>query len=231
MLVKCRTCGGENRVHPEQKMLFCSFCGCALAIESVRGPEHLILPHKRNDRNADEVLRSYLLSKNRGRAGDIKIQFSYVPFAMLEEEDGRTRTIPANESVQVILPFPPAGNYSFFDEELAGKEKIIPIERIEKDTVKILHLPLYRIRYRLGGSEWEASVVGESWQVLADELPAKRPTPLNLPNVLAATGLFAIYLFIGESVSGWGAKLAVLAAASTAGLTIFSLRERMAKKR
>jgi hypothetical protein len=128
MQVKCRHCGGENAVHPGQRMLFCSFCGSALVIERSEGPEHLILPHKRNDRSAGDALGSYLLSKGRGRPEVTKVVFAFTPYLLVEDEQGDTDLTPATGSADVSVPYPPAGNYRFFDESLAEGERIIPLD-------------------------------------------------------------------------------------------------------
>lgn len=131
MQVKCRHCGGENAVHPGQRMLFCSFCGSALVVERTESPEHLILPHKRNDRSAEEALRSYLLSKKRGRPTVEKTIFAFTPFFLVEDEKGKTRLVPASKDLDASISYPPAGNYHFFDEILAEGETIIPIDESE----------------------------------------------------------------------------------------------------
>jgi hypothetical protein len=126
MQVKCRHCGGENAVHPGQRMLFCSFCGSALAIERPEAPEHLILPHERNDRIAEQALGSYLLSKRRGKPEVTKVTFAFTPYLLVENEKGDTDLAPASEGVDISIPYPPAGNYRYFDESLADGERIIP---------------------------------------------------------------------------------------------------------
>ena len=233
MLVKCSLCGGENEIHPGQKVLFCSYCGSTLALEDNGGPEHLILPHKRNDRNAEETLRSFLLNKSRARPRDVKVNFQYVPFLMIEDDKGRVRTMPAlnKSAVPDDLPYPPAGSYRFFDETLADEEKVLPVEKSENGTIKILPLPLYQVSYSAGSAEYEAAVIGESWQVLAGELPPESPVTLNMNNVLAAAGLFVVYLFIGKAAPSWPGRLAILLAASTVGITIYYLHGKLVRHR
>ena len=100
-------------------MLLCSFCGSALVIERTEGPEHLILPHERNDRSAGEALGSYLLSKGRGRPDVTRTDFAFAPFFLIENEGGDAELVPSPGSADVSMPYPPAGNYRFFDESLA----------------------------------------------------------------------------------------------------------------
>ena len=124
MIVSCSLCGGENRVSPGQKMLFCTYCGSALALKKERLPEHLLLPHERSDREAEETLRSFLLS--RGRAcGDVEeIRFAYVPFILADENQGEMKLVPASTEPWAAISYPPSGNYRFYEESIADGEKI-----------------------------------------------------------------------------------------------------------
>jgi len=232
MQVKCNLCGGGNTVHPGQKMLFCSFCGSALTIEKKKGPEHLILPHKRNDKHAGETLRSWLLSKNRPQPKNIKLEFSYLPFLMIEDDKGKTATVHAAGAPAIAgnLPYPPAGNYRFFDETLAGEEKVVQFERIEEGTLRILHLPVYAAQYSAAGGHWEASIIGESWQMLSDEIPDERSADLDFKHVFFAACLFMVYLIIGKAAPSALSRFALIFTAGSLGFLGYFLRTKLVKK-
>jgi hypothetical protein len=232
MQVKCNLCGGGNTVHPGQKMLFCSFCGSALSIEKKKGPEHLILPHKRNDKHAGEALRSWLLSKNRPQPKNIKLEFSYLPFLMIEDDKGKTSTAlaPGIPFIAGNLPYPPAGNYRFFDETLAGDEKVVPFKRIEEGILRILHLPVYEARYDAGGGHWAASIIGESWQMLSDAIPKERSADLDFKNVLIAACLFVVYLLIGKMAPSTLSRFVLIFIAGSLGFLGYYLRTKLVKK-
>jgi hypothetical protein len=231
MLVRCSLCGGENAIKPGQEMLACSYCGSALAIDKAPGLEHLILVHARDDRAAENVLRSFLMERNRKRPVGAAIDFSFIPYAMIETGDGETSIAPACASLapQEGVPYPPAGEYRFFDESGAPSEKILPADRIDKDAIRIVHLPVYGIRYEAGGWKGTAAVVGESWQVIAAELPPERPRALNIGLFIAAAVLFAAYLVIGSFASGALGRLALIVAASGCGYALFTIYEKATK--
>ncbi|MBN1164144.1 MAG: hypothetical protein JXB45_06175 [Candidatus Krumholzibacteriota bacterium] len=233
MQVKCSLCGGDNEIYPGQKMLFCSFCGSSLAIEKGGGPEHLILPHKRNDKVARYALQSFLTGKKLARPRDIKVEFVYLPYLLCPDEQGRVRAYPAPGITYRTgpLPFPPAGNYCFFDESLAGEEKIISFDNITAETEKVLHLPVYRLNYTAAGRDWQALVLGESLYIQAEELPPPRPSPLSVPNILAALSLLLIYLLAGKLDHGWVGRCLVIGAAASLGFAAYSVRERIAHGR
>ncbi len=246
-------------------MLFCSFCGSALAIERPEAPEHLILPHERNDRNAEEALGSYLLSKRRGKPEVTKRLFAYTPYLLVEDEKGATALVPASGRAEIPIPYPPAGNYRFFDEALAKGERIIPLdetgdqpdgetpqgeppgtkregtrsrargkgpgsEKGNLKTVKILHLPLYKLEYKCGRFKGTASVVGGSWHVQLPDLPAEGQAELKSSSLLVLAALFTAFLFIGKLAPGWMLRFVYILLAAAAGFAFFRLRERLVPK-
>lgn len=231
MLVRCSLCGGENAIKPGQEMLACSYCGSALAIDKTPGPEHLILVHARDDRAAESVLRSFLMEKNRKRPVRTAIDFSFVPYAMIENDDGEASIAPAcaSSAPQGGVPYPPAGEYRFFDESCAPPGKIVPADRIDTDAIRIVHLPVYGIRYETGEWKGTAAVVGESWQVIAADLPPERPRAMSVGLFIATALLFAAYLVIGKFAPNALGRLALIMAASSAGYALFTIYEKATK--
>jgi hypothetical protein len=230
MLVSCNLCGGESRVHPGQKMLFCTFCGSALAIQKEKGLEHLILPHERNDRSAGEALRSYLLTKRRGRCEIVETDFAYLPFVLVEEENGRTNIVAASDETWAAVSYPPSGNYQFYDETIAGKEKVIPLSDEAVEGERLLHLPVYDLSYKVGRFEGKAFVMGGSWQVQADDLPPEAGESFDFSRALKAGALFTLFLFIAKLAPGWLARLALTMIAAAAGYAAITIREKVVKR-
>ena len=235
MQVNCRLCGGENIIHPGQEMLFCSYCGSALTIEEDREPERLILPHERNDRHAKEALRSFLAAKSLALPKYIKLDFAYIPYSMLEDDRGRLFGQPGRGSWPEVGPlsFPPAGEYRFFDESLAGGEKVIPHDEHPEtlaEAARILFLPVYRVRYRAAGKKYRALIMGESYYVFADSLPPERPRCVSMPNILVAASMAVVYFLLGKLGHSATARITVIMAAALAGWGMFSLRARMVSR-
>ena len=230
MIVSCHLCGGENRVHPGQKMLFCSYCGSALAIREQRGLEHLILPHERSDRGAEEALGSFLLSKRRGRCEVTETRFAYLPFVLAEDDRGRLRVIPASKERWATVSYPPSGNYRFFDETVAGNETVVPVADDRVEGERLLHLPVYRLSYRAGRFTGQAAVIGGSWQVLADDLPPAAGESFDFSRALIAGALFAAFLFIGKLSPNWMARLVITMAVAAGGYAAVALRERVVRR-
>ncbi len=231
MLVKCSLCGGENEKHPGQEMLFCTYCGSALAVGEDDWKEHLILPHKRDDKSAGEALGSFLSRKNLARPKDIKVEFAYIPYLMIEDDREKMRTLPAPgaPSWSMPLPFPPSGNYCFFDKNLAGDENIVEPKEVPEDTWKILHVPVYRVRYAAAGEKYEAVVTGENLLVISEFLPPTKPSSVNMANILLAAALFVIFLFAGRFGSGFVNRLVYIMLTAAAGFTGMTIWEKVKK--
>ena len=214
-------------------MLLCSFCGSALVIERAEGAEHLLLPHERNDRSAGEALQSYLISRGRAKPDVTEVLFAFKPFLLVEDKEGNTELLPASGKEDLSIPYAPAGNYRFFDEQLAEGEQIIPPDRSGPDgmkTVKILHLPIYTLAYRCGRFEGRASIVGDSWQVMVSDLPAEGQTRDETKNLLALAALITLFLFIGKVASGWAMRFIYIFLSAAAGFAFFRIRERMVSR-
>lgn len=232
MLVTCILCGGESRVDPGQGMIVCSYCGAALAVDKPQGPERLILSHKRDNAAAEDALQSFLIEQERKRPTKMATEFSFAPFSLIEKADGTTAVAPASRSGAVLggAPYPPAGDYCFFDESSAAGEKVVPADKIEKETVTVVHLPVYSIRYEAGTWRGKAAVIGESWQVIAEKLPPEKPRVLNAAVLVATMGLFIAYFMLGKVASNFVSRLILIVAASGGGYVLFSLHERLTKQ-
>ncbi len=209
-------------------MLACSFCGASLALEKPREAERLILSHKRDDRMAEATLRSHLAEKQRRRPTRLTVDFSFVPFSMIEAEDGRISLAPAARAwrSKESAPYPPAGEYRFLDES-AVKETVIPAEAADPGALRLIHLPVYAVAYEAGGWRGHASVVGESWQIVAGDLPPARPRRANMGSVIAAIALFAGYYALARIVPSFIGRLLALAGAAVSFYLVYAIRERV----
>ncbi len=231
MQVRCNLCGGENETHPGQEMLFCSYCGSALAVGENNWKEHLILPHKRDDKRAKEALVSFLNRRHLALPKDIRTDFIFIPYLMIEDKSGKMRALPAPgaPSWSPPIPFPPSGNYCFFDSALAGDEKVVDAREVPEDAWKILHIPLYRIRYTAAGEKYEAAVTGENLLVVSEHLPPSRTHSVNIQNILGAAALFAVFLFAGRFANGFVGRLGFIMLTATAGFAGMTIWEKVRK--
>jgi hypothetical protein len=154
---------------------------------------------------------------------------------MLEDDRGRLFGHPGRGAWPEIGPlsFPPAGEYRFFDESLAGQEKVIPLDE-EPETLaraaRILFLPLYRARYRAAGRKFGALIMGESYYVFADSVPPERPQAVSVPNIIAALSMAVVYLLVGKLGHSSAARILVIMFAALAGWGAFSIRSRMVSR-
>ena len=183
----------------------------------------------------EEALRSFLAAKSLASPKDIKLDFAYIPYTMLEDDRGHLFGQPGRGTWPELGPltFPPAGSYRFFDESLAGEEKVFPHDEEPKtlaEAARILFLPVYRARYRTAGKKFRALIMGESYYVFADILPPKRPASVSVPNILAAASMAVIFLFIGKLGHSTAARILVIMTAALLGWGAFTLKARIASK-
>jgi hypothetical protein len=208
-------------------MLACSFCGASLALERPKDVERIILSHARDDKAAEASLRSHLAEKRRRRPTRVEIDFSFVPFSTIETDDGRLTLAPAARvwRARESAPYPPAGEYRFL-EESAAKDRVAPPDAIDPRASRVVHLPVYSFAYEAGDWRGRAAVVGESWQVVAEELPPERPRRANAGSVAAGVALFAGYFAIAKLAPGFFGSFAAVAATAAIGYFGFVLYER-----
>lgn len=227
MFVQCSLCGGENRFEPGQTMLICSFCGASLALDKPREVERLILSHARDDAAAEASLRSHLARKERRRATRVATDFSFIPFSMAEDDDGGISLVPAAGAWTVAdqAPYPPAGSYGFLSES-EQPEPVVDADSVDPRAPRIVYLPVYSLEYEASGWRGRAAVVGESWQVVAEDLPPERRRRPSLGLGLSIAALFAVYFTLAKVTPGFFGRLAAVAAAASAGYLVFTLRER-----
>ncbi len=216
-------------------MLFCTYCGNSLAIEKKSGPEHLILPHERNEKVAVEALESFLDERGLALPKKTDVDFLYAPFMMIEDDTGRLFGRPGSKAPPEAGPIRavPAGEYRFFDAAHAGGEKVAAVEESDLEglpVVRIVHLPLYRIAYFAAGKRRKAMVFGESLQVSADDLPPARPRAPSFANLAAAAAVFAALLFAGRLGHSASSRAIVIAGLASAGWATAALRERLVSR-
>ncbi len=228
MIIRCDLCGGNNEILPGQKVVKCCYCGSALAVEE-KHSERLILPHVRDDRIAEDMLASFLLKRGCPPPRETRTEFSYVPFSVVEDSTGGTSCIPSRGAPAAINPLAdiPAGDYSFFDRELASGEKIVSSEGKDSRASREIHIPVYIISFRLEGKRSRAVIIGESWQVQMMKVPARKGKSLEISTLLPAAGLFVVYLLIGKLGGSWPGRLAFITAAASAAWAAYRIREKV----
>ena len=227
MIIRCDLCGGNNELLPGQKVIKCNYCGSSLAVRESHF-ERLILPHSRDDEIAEDMLRSFLLRRGHSPPRELRTEFSYVPFSVIEDRSGGTSCIPSRGAPAVLNPLAdiPAGDYCFFDRELASGEKIVSSTGRDNRASREIHIPVYIISFRLEGRRTKAVVTGESWQVQMERVPARKESSLEISTLLPAAGLFVIYLLIGKLGGSMPGRLTFIAAAASAAWAAYRIREK-----
>ena len=228
MIIRCDLCGGNNELLPGQKVIKCNYCGSSLAVRESHF-ERLILPHSRDDEIAEDMLRSFLLRRGYSPPRELRTEFSYVPYSVIEDRSGGNSCIPSRGAPAALNPLAdiPAGDYCFFDREHASGEKIVSSTGRDSRASREIHIPVYIIFFRLEGRRTKAVVTGESWQVQMERVPTRKERSLEISTLLPAAGLFVIYLLIGKLGGSMPGRLALIAAAASAAWAAYRIREKV----
>ena len=123
------------------------------------------------------------------------------------------------------MPYPPAGAYRFLGA-VEETETVVPADQADPGASRIIHLPVYELRYDADGWHGRAAVIGESWQVVAEELPPERGRRAGLRGGMIALVLFAGYFALAKIAPNPFIGFVAVAAAAAALYFVHSLRER-----
>ncbi len=229
MIVKCNLCGGENSYEPGEATLVCSYCGSSLAIARNESQEieHLLLVHTRNDRLAEAALRSHIAENKRKAPSKISIDFSIVPYFLLEDESGTTilRRASGKACCDKVAPYPPSGKYRYIGSEEAKELLRFELEHCS-GARRVLYLPVYSLRYECGKWEGRAEVIGESLQVIAEKLPDRMAERADLGLIARALLLCVAYYLLARAIPNFMARTFAVSLAALLLYSIYIVRER-----
>jgi len=232
MKISCKFCGGSNDIYPDEKITRCAFCGSTIAIEENETLKELVLTHERDDEKAKAAFESFTLKKTNSTIECERIDFFYIPFA--RNSNGKAVSSIAKDArfkhLRILHPY---GVFTFYKDFMDGTENptaasstsVVPADS-SKPPDGVLYIPIYEIHYRAGQAIGTAYVVGETWQVILDDLPEAgstrvKPASLKLPVALFLT--FMALSFIGKSLVG---RLLTVIISGGVTYLILSLKER-----
>jgi hypothetical protein len=232
----CPQCGGENALPSGVRLLACAFCGATLFVDRSGLVSHYRVPRLLDRERATAALRRWMAGNDTVKDLDAKAAIEEVAPVSYPVWMFRLRR-PAGEEVTVepAAPTPvpqladldvPAGALEPWAPETtedAGVEEVaaaVPLATargwlpgVTPENVAetaLVHLPLWRCRYRFRDREYLALVEGSTGAVLASVFPAKSESPYYL---VAIAGLL---LFGVEGLLIFSLPLKALAYAVTA---------------
>ncbi|MEM7048585.1 MAG: hypothetical protein AAF604_02950 [Acidobacteriota bacterium] len=205
----CPQCGGDNDLLSGVALAVCAYCDATLFVDRSGLVLHYGLPRLIDQRSAEQSLRRWMAGnetvKNLDRLAKVEEQAA-VRFPMWFFR----RRSAAGEStlVEPAAPTPisqlaeievPVGKLETWvpEEGVETVDATVPLEtarswipeggREEVAETALVHVPLWRFRYRYDDQSYVALVEGSTGTVLASIFPAKAESPFYL---VAGLGLF-----------------------------------------
>jgi hypothetical protein len=176
--IACTYCGGAIPIREDDALVACPFCAAALALEAGGAVPHLYMPA----RVPETELRLHLAKALAALevAADPEIESAalvYVPFWRLARGLGRSRLRAASKApAEELLEIPQLGGEALpFAPELAGRfEVVAPDAGLDDgpDGAALVHVPIYRAKYSVGGRVYEAFVEAIDGAAFADAWPS-----------------------------------------------------------
>lgn len=212
----CPQCGGENALLSGERLLACAFCGAALYVDRSGLVSHYRLPRLLDRERAAEALRRWMAGNETVKDLDRKaaveelvpVSFPMWFFRMRLESGEDVAVEPAAPTPvpQLADLDVPAGKLEPYAPEGGDVEEVaagVPLAtargwvprlrgEIEPSETALVHVPLWRCRYRFRDQPYLAYVDGSTGAVLASVFPAKSESPYYL---VAGLGLL---LFLAE---------------------------------
>ncbi len=178
MEISCTSCGGAVPILEDDAFASCPFCGAALALEPGGAVPHLYMPVRVGEHELPLHLARSLAALEISAAPEIdRVALEYLPFWRVVRGVGRCRLRvavepPAEELLEIpqlvgeTLPLAPA---------LRERFRFVPPDLGLDDAPQgaaLVHVPFYRVAYRIDGRPHEALVEAIDGGAFADAWPA-----------------------------------------------------------
>ncbi len=237
LAVRCGNCGADVPVESLADFTACGHCQTALYIGLAEGIVHLVARAAIAPGAVQGLLARRLADLEiAGRPTEIAAELIHVPYWRIPGPDGNplllAAAFPGACGLNGIAS-PGGAELVAFDPAMSGSGSVLEPEVALEDAMTagapdgfrtaLVHVPVHRVSYALGGRHFRAAIEAVSGRVEADEWP---PSSFRRRDrLLGAVALAAFALFLAEAVllpSWW---MLLLGYAGTAGITwIVSMR-------
>jgi len=211
--VVCPQCGAPSEALTESRFYRCPYCTSSFIVHEGKGvPEYVIL-HTRDDRHAWSSLETWLEAR---RVTDPAIRdgadFMQFPFWYDSAGARDVVLVPALEHPfrQISSVTLPAGDLVYLEEKGDYPAPRVPLAKAASGIGSgaaepawcLLYLPLYFLRYQVGGVTCTAVVSGADGRVFASESPAPTAVSLSLTHLCMMAGYALLLAAEGLSIHG-----------------------------
>lgn len=226
----CTQCGGELYPDEGQRFITCPFCSSTVFIDKSKVVFHWYIASTYDDEKARSALFRWMSGNDTVKDLDKKAQvigksFAYFPlwyFKRIDQHSKETILLepaaPTAISEIKTMQLPPGDLVKYTPNIDADAEQpTIPLESalervVENELIPrqeiiesaIVHVPLYRFKYKFQGRDYTALVDAASGKVMANIFPAKEEIPYQLIGGVTATTylILSIFPLIGGLVGG-----------------------------
>lgn len=230
-LLTCPQCGGENPLPSGQRLLVCAFCDATLYVDRSGLVSHYRVPRLLDAAEAASALKRWMAGNETIKDLDRKATVEAVEalsFPMwlfrIGGERGEEVVVepaaptPISQLAELKVPAGRLEPYGGGEEEAEVTAAAVPLETARgwlggrsarvRETA-LVHLPLWRCRYRHDGRSYAALVDASTGAVFASVFPAKAESPYYL------TAIAGVLLFTVEGLAITNPALKIIAYALT----------------
>ncbi len=206
MTLSCPQCGAPVEARTETSFLHCPFCTSSFVAEAGLGIAEYYLSHGRDDRFAWSALASAL--EVEGADSSVEqggCDYLVAPF-WLSRAGGSRRLVPARRHpwlgvTSFVLPggdllFVPEGS-DFTPPDIPAAEALGEGAGKERGSLSLVHLPLYLLSFRTGGSQCRAVVSATDRRVYLLDSPPRRAVTLPFRHVALISAYTLLLVIVG----------------------------------
>ncbi len=226
----CTQCGGELYPDEGQRFITCPFCSSTVFIDKSKVVFHWYIASTYNNEKARSALFSWMSGNDTVKDLDKKAQvigksFAYFPlwyFKRMDQHSKETILLEPAAATAIseikTMQLPPGDLVKYTPNIDADAEQpTVPLESalewvVEDELIPrqeiiesaIVHVPLYRFKYKFQGRDYTALVDAASGKVMANIFPAKEEMPYQLVGGAAAATylILSVFPLIGGLVGG-----------------------------
>jgi len=211
----------------------CNTCGAALFIDTRKLFLHQQIDPIFDENKALGLLRRWLQTKEiPGVPTRQEAVLQWWPLWELEHNGTKTLLLASpsawGELEKIDIS---SGMRNGFDPDRAG-EVVVPqrcasavlknVKTNIEPTLRLLHVPIYKIRYQLDSENWEALMDGVQGQIYTENMPTPHTSHLDISHAIAFVITTTIFTVEGYFLHGFWAILVAYAISGTGLYFLFN---------
>lgn len=231
---RCPQCGAAVPVRDENPFTACASCRVPLALDVGGFVLHSSGLRRLSRTDAIGTVRAHLeAAEVRDRPTSAEAELAWRPWYRVPRDAGAT-LVPASgaaadeiegsgfrpSATAELVAFDPTSDGTFVPAVVSAVEAVASVQGGALRGVRLVHIPVWRVTYRVLGKDYQAEVDAASGRVFAWSLPPTATRSIDLRTGLAFAGMTLAFGLLTLAVDGF---LLTIGASALLGVVFFFL--------